>query len=239
MLNKQDAMFQGVPDSMIINIHDHVIMSRDHRRISRINGARTQQKKVGFDRFSNLAWIDPMYLSTDEWPFVLPIQRILSLCDIDEWVGNVGGCKHGFKVRPVEQCVCIAKLLYLRLDLGIAEISRLTNPAAIRKITEGYIHRERLDKDCDRWILILGDLYSEIYAQWFDSLSSDVLNGMLRNNEKLIIVDERTTSSTKELQLMSCFNVLGEAIHKAAGLVELATRGNMQNLTGKRKNGVG
>ena len=135
------------PDSMVITIHDNALISRDRRRISRINGIRSKQKKVGFDRFSTLAWMDPMYLTTDEWLFVLPSQKMLNLPDIDERVGNIGGCKHGFKVRSVEQCICIAKLLYSRLDLGIAEISRRTNPATIRRVTEGYIDRDRLDKD--------------------------------------------------------------------------------------------
>ena len=47
---EQDAMFQGVPDSMVITIHDNAIISRDRRRIPRANGTRTKQKKVGFDR---------------------------------------------------------------------------------------------------------------------------------------------------------------------------------------------
>ena len=72
-------MLQGVPDSMVITIHDNSLISRDRRKVSRINGIRCKQKKVGFDRFSNLAWIDPMYLTTDERVFVLPSQKMLNL----------------------------------------------------------------------------------------------------------------------------------------------------------------
>lgn len=180
-----------------------------------------------------------MYLSIDEGLFVLPAQNMLNLSVLDEWVGNFGGCKHGSKVRSVEQCVCIAKFLYFRLDLGIAEISRLTNPVAIRRITEGHINRERLDKDCDRWMSTLGDLYSDIYAQWFDSLNPEVLIDMLRNYETLIIVDQRTTSSANELQRMPCFNGLGEASHKATGLVEFATRETCRTLRGSERAELG
>ena len=122
-----------------------------------------------------------------------------------EWVANVRGCKHGFKVRPIEQCVCITKLLYFRPELGVAE-SRFANPVKIREATEGYINKVRLDKNCDGWVFTLGDLYSEDYAQ-FDCIDSAKLTGMLRNYEKLVIVDQRTTSNPKELQFMSCFNI--------------------------------
>ena len=58
---------------------------------------------------------------------------------------------------------------------------------------------------------------------------------MLRNYEQLVVVDQRTSSNFKERQLMSCFNVLGEAIHKAAGLVEFATRETSRSLRGQNR----
>lgn len=75
MTNKQDAMLNGVPDSMVIIIHDNELMSRDHRRIARVDGIRKRPKGTGFDRFSNLAWIDPMYLTATEWLVILPNRK--------------------------------------------------------------------------------------------------------------------------------------------------------------------
>ena len=74
---------------------------------------------------------------------------------------------------------------------------KINIPSIDPEVTEEYIDGARLDKDNDRWILTLGDLYSEVYAQWFDSLRKDVLIGMPRNYEKLIVVDHRTTSNFK------------------------------------------
>ena len=58
---------------------------------------------------------------------------------------------------------------------------------------------------------------------------------MLRNYEKMVVVDNRTLGNPKEMRMMSCYNVLGEAIHKPAGLVEFATRETFRTLRGKEK----
>ena len=65
------------------------------------------------------------------------------------------------------------------------------------------------------------------------------VTGMLRYYEKLVIVNERTTGNSKEMKLMSCFNTLGEAIHKAAGLTEFATRETCRALRGSERTAAG
>ena len=62
---------------------------------------------------------------------------------------------------------------------------------------------------------------------------------MFQKYDKFIISDRRTNGNAREMKLLSSLNVIGEAIHEAAGLTEFATRETGRVLLGSERAGAG
>ena len=128
-----------------------------------------------------------------------------------------------FKVRSVEEAVCICKLAYFNLFTAIREATKVRNTTALREITELEIRKAGLNPSCEGWMHHLGSVYFEVYSQWLNSSNTETLEEWTAEYDRFVVVDRRKDGNLTENQVLSSFNILGLAIHKAINLVEVAT----------------
>ena len=147
----------------------------------------------------------------------------------DDWRITIVGVRTGFQVRSIEQAICIMKLVFFGLGQHLAEICALTDPAAVRKITEKYINDARLHQHDPKWIEILKTAYTEAYAQWFDTLGIELRGSVLKNWSNFMITYKSTQIQTTENKIVSLFNIIGSSIERAIKIISIATREEFRN----------
>ena len=74
------------------------------------------------------------------------------------------------------------------------------------------------------WLSQLGNVYSEIYAQWFDTLPPESMKILTGDGNRYIVNDQRKVNGNIEKQVVSAFNIIGSSIHRAFQIVEFATK---------------
>ena len=133
-------------------------------------------------------------------------------------------------MKSVEKAVCILKLIFFKLDKRLKDIEDFEDPRKVREITEAAIIEAGKDPGDMGWLSQLGNVYSEIYAQWFDSLPEDELNDLIGDRNRFIVNDQREVNGNGEKQVVSAFNIIGTSIHRALQIAEFATK-KIENLT--------
>jgi len=114
------------------------------------------------------------------------------------------------------------KLSFLKLFKGLERIKDLEDPGTIRRTMEEEISRAGLNSDDAEWMSLLDQAYTEAYAQWFSSLGKEKVRDMAQNSERYIVADQRKVGNVMERQVLSAFNIIGSAIHKAMQITECA-----------------
>ena len=66
--------------------------------------------------------------------------------------------------------------------------------------------------------------YTEIFAQWFDSLNAKFKSELLKDYEYFFVVNHCTTINAEENKVTSAMNIIGAAVQKAVELTSKASR---------------
>ena len=132
----------------------------------------------------HLDWVDPACI-TGRWTFIIPhsavtkaVNNLWSLKPDDWKITNIG-VRTGFQVRSVQQALCITKLAYYNQGRKIGELCEYVDPQALSALTEKTLAENGVNPDDPEWIEYLSVAYTEVYAQWLDSLGETVRGEVL------------------------------------------------------------
>ena len=171
-------------------------------RVVPVRGRRVLRKK---SEFKHMDWVEPSCI-TERWTFIIPhsalTAKAANLWELDptDWRLNIRGTQAGFRVRSVEEAVCITKLAYFDLGTSIPMINTLSTPDCIRRYTETVISKSKkhCNPDDPSWISYLRTAYTEAFAQWMNSLVDEDRARMVKKFDNFIVVDRAIEITTKE-----------------------------------------
>ena len=135
----------------------------------------------------------------------------------------------GFQVKSVQQVLCITKLAYYNQGKRIAELSKYVDPQALVAITEKTLAESVVNLDDPEWFEYLSAAYTEVYAQWFDSLGEAIRGDALKGWDNFIVAENKNCPNTRERNIVSALNIIGTSINRASKMTAIATREEFRN----------